>query len=482
MKLAQRITLLFVSMFLVVIAAFAVRTAHRELGIYEKHVATDLRFAARALEPAFIEVWRVEGKERALEVLRAADTGLAGMTVRWTPSTERPLAEDSVATVRSGTDGYVKFTLPIREQGLEAGAIELSRPLDRERDVLRRVIVDKALVALVMVGVTALLALFVGRVFLGRPIAALAEQARRIGAGDLSRRVGGAERRDELGELAAEMDAMCERLERARTHVASEHAARLQAVEQLRHADRLSTVGRLAAGVAHELGTPLNVVSGRAKMIANAAAKCDAVGENATIIQAQAQRMTKLIRQLLDFARRGESTKNAVEMSDLVRATAAILDPIVRKRGVELELELPGDGVVATVDRGQIEQVLTNLVVNGVDAMSGGGKLTVRLSTGPIGPGATDERAVVGRACCRIDVIDRGSGIGPSDIEHVFDPFFTTKDVGQGTGLGLSVAFGIVEEHGGSIVAASEPGQGSRFTVCLPLAREAADAQPGAGP
>jgi signal transduction histidine kinase len=285
-------------------------------------------------------------------------------------------------------------------------------------------------------------------------VRALVEKARRVGAGDFSGPLV-TTRSDELGLLAGELNAMCDRLASARDELARATEARFAAVQQLRHADRLSTVGLLSAGIAHELGTPLNVVSGRAAIIAErtAANGDDAVAKDAAIIQEQAQRMTRITRQLLDFARAGSPKRARVEIGALTRDTAELLASLAQKRGVTLDVAAPA-AAFAHVDASQVQQALTNLIVNAVHASGRGQR--VRL--------AVEERA--GRAS--IAVIDEGIGMDEVTVKNLFVPFFTTKDVGEGTGLGLAVAWGLVVDNGGHIAVASTKGAGSTFTIDLP--------------
>jgi signal transduction histidine kinase len=271
--------------------------------------------------------------------------------------------------------------------------------------------------------------------------------------------------RDELDTLGAAMNQMGEMLQRARQQIAEETAARLATLEHLRHADRLTTVGKLASGVAHELGTPLNVVLGRAKMISSGEAVGEEVGECARIISQQAQHMTRIIRQLLDFARRRAPQRSPEDLSLLVGRTLSLLKPMAHKRSVSLASEVP-ESLMLEVDAGQLQQVLTNLVMNGLQAMKNPGTLHVRAeptrATPPADVGGPEADWL------RLDVQDEGEGISAENLPHIFEPFFTTKDVGEGTGLGLSVSYGIIRDHGGWIAVRSEPGQGSCFSIYLP--------------
>jgi signal transduction histidine kinase len=269
-----------------------------------------------------------------------------------------------------------------------------------------------------------------------------------------------------MGELAGEMNAMCERLLKAKERIEAETGARIAALDQLRHADRLSTVGKLASGLAHELGTPLNVVVGRARMIQSGEAQGDEARTCAGIVVAQSENMTRIIRQLLDFARRRRPTKSQEDLARIGRQTLSMLAPMSQKKGLTVDFVANGEPALAQVDAAQVQQALTNLVVNAIQAAPEGGSVAV---------GVTAERAqpppdMGGEAttCWRLYVKDDGAGIKAEALDHLFEPFYTTKGVGEGTGLGLSVAYGIVREHGGWIGVETQVGKGSCFSIWLP--------------
>jgi signal transduction histidine kinase len=360
-------------------------------------------------------------------------------------------------------------TVPLEIPGLPGAVLQIAESLGHERRLaashLRRTLATAA-VGVLACGVVAWL---VGVRLVGRPVAALVAKARRIGGGDFSAPLelsGG----DELSLLAREMNATAERLDAAKRQLATESAARIAALEQLRHADRLTTVGKLASGLAHELGTPLNVVSGRAAMIASREVEDpQETVACARIVCEQAERMTAIVRQLLDFARRRGVEKVEADVVQLVRETAGLLEPLAARRGVELvDASEPSDArLLARLDPGRIQQALTNLVVNAIQATRAGGCVRVRALGQDFAPETGDERRA-GRYAV-LEVSDDGEGIPADRLAVIFDPFFTTKGVGEGSGLGLSVAHGIVEEHGGWIDVRSTPGIGSCFRICLPL-------------
>jgi signal transduction histidine kinase len=368
---------------------------------------------------------------------------------------------DAVHIVRDdGAGDERQFTyVALRVPGERSAALELSEPLRFQRSFLRRTELQVLGTLAILIVLGAGVAIWIGVILIGRPLRQLTEQARRIGTGDLSRRIA-ISQRDEIGTLARELNATCDRLALANERVRAETEARLAALEQLRHADRLKTVGQLASAMAHELGTPLNVVGGRAKLIASGGLTPGEIDENAQIIAGQADRMTGIIRQLLDFARRRDLKRTTGDLRDLVRRTLEMLAVLARTRRVTVSVDLPDEPALVATDPGQLQQAIANVVVNGIQAMPGGGCLRVGVARDASAP---DPDAY------RITVEDEGVGIAPEHVPHLFEPFFTTKGVGEGTGLGLAVAYGIVAEHGGRIDVTSKPGRGSRFDIVLPV-------------
>ena len=251
-------------------------------------------------------------------------------------------------------------------------------------------------------------------------------------------------------------------LDRLHVHVEREQAERRLAVDQLRHGERLKMIGTLAAGVAHELGTPLNVIAGCAEILAEDL-KDPAVHRRTHMILDQTAKISTIIRQLLDFGHRGGIARATVDVNALVKSTSEMLQSTARKRGQTIVLET-GAAAHVTASGSELEQVLSNLILNGLQAMDGAGCIRLRTSIEQ----RVDPRGVPHPVAC-IAVTDEGRGIPADDLARIFDPFFTTKGVGEGTGLGLSVSYGIVRDHGGSIEVTSEPRHGSRFTVVLPL-------------
>jgi signal transduction histidine kinase len=421
-------------------------------------------------------LWDVQGEQAAMELIYSARGSDSGTSVRWVSldSVRDPIVPDSVrASLSRGQvvdildkeANLIRHFVPVYYASRPAAGLELRHSLGVYQQSASEISAELVWASVLSMFVYAGVALLVSHELVGRPLRKLTELARTVARGDLTHRVK-LRQNDEISRLGDEMNRMCDELEAARARVMKESDARLRAVEQLRHADRLNTVGKLAAGVAHELGTPLNVISGRASMIVTGEATGPEVGEYAEIIVAQADRMTRIIRQLLAFARQRSTERARVDLVQVVREAAELLSPIAKSQRVTIEVVADQERVEAVVDAARMQQVVTNLVMNGIQAMAGGGQLLVHVGRGDA---AVPEQTVSGAMKCNyIRVQDQGVGITPEILPHIFEPFFTTKDIGEGSGLGLSVSYGIVREHGGWIDVSSRPGSGAALTVFLP--------------
>ncbi|UCE18702.1 MAG: GAF domain-containing protein [Gemmatimonadota bacterium] len=225
--------------------------------------------------------------------------------------------------------------------------------------------------------------------------------------------------------------------------------------EQLRHADRLATIGQLAAGVAHELNEPLGNILGFAQLIGKDAQLAEQIRHDIERIEKASLHAREVIKKLMTFARQTPPQKGTVNVNRLVAEGLSFIESRCAKEGVELERILSPVVQEIKGDQSQLHQVLVNLVVNAIQAMPEGGKLTIRTTQ--------TESSVV------LIVEDTGSGMTEDVMRQIFVPFFTTKDVGQGTGLGLAVVHGIVTSHEGTINVESKVGHGTRFEVRLPV-------------
>jgi signal transduction histidine kinase len=466
MKIVPKLTLALMAGICLILGVNGYFRIRRERAFFEVERARDHEMIGRSLASATAAVWKSDGEQAAIQAIGAVDAHFTTIRVHWLSSLSptglaidpgaldrTPAGQPVTHIVRDSQAGALWSTyVPLEVGGVRRGFIELSEPSTNEKRFLRSTIADTVMMALALVAVSTVLSFVMGQWLVGTPVRILSEKARRIGRGDFSGPVV-LRHRDELSELAREMNSMCERL--------------VTTVAQLRHADRLSTVGKLASGVAHELGTPLNVVGARARMIMEGEATADESKDYARIIVGATDRMTKTIRQVLQFARRGGVQRAGHDLRELVHGGIELLRPLADKRQVRLELTPSDDDVSMNIDAGQIEQVVTNLVMNSIQAMPRGG--AVQLSVGRVLAEAPAEMGGKKTECLCLQVKDQGEGVAPEHLPHIFEPFFTTKDVGEGTGLGLAVSYGIIREHGGWIAVESEPHVGTTFSVFLPV-------------
>jgi len=257
----------------------------------------------------------------------------------------------------------------------------------------------------------------------------------------------------ELSTLAHSLNTMLDAIERAEQEIQERRNTQLELEERLRHSEKLAAIGRLAAGIAHELGAPLSVVDGRARRVLKAEGLTEKQQGNLEDIRQEVQRMSHIVRQLLDFGRVSSRDRRSASPYSLASASLEQVRELAESRSVALEIK--GDEAVPglKVDRIRIEQVLVNLLRNAVQAPD--------VSHVRVGWQAQDKGVL-------FSVEDDGPGIDPANQSRLFEPFFTTKSVGEGTGLGLAVAHGIVNEHHGWIQADSSELGGACFQFWLP--------------
>ncbi|MFH1464372.1 MAG: cache domain-containing protein [Pseudomonadota bacterium] len=346
-------------------------------------------------------------------------------------------------------DWYLTAYEPIRDpQGDVIGALYvgvLEAPYQRQRLLLALVFL--AFVACTTLASLALLVYATRQVL--HPIGRVVAMSQRVVQGDLTARVG-LEAPGELGQLCRAVDEMAEAVRKREERLVQLTQA------QLYQSEKLASIGRLAAGIAHEINNPLTGVLTFAHLLREKPHLTEEDLADLEVICKETARVRDIVRGLLDFARESPSHRLAVDLNQLVQETIRLLRTQKVFRGLRIELRLDPDLPSLHADPNQLKQVLLNLTLNACEAMSGGGVLAV------------ETRVAGGHA--ELSVQDTGCGIPAENMDKLFDPFFTTKPVGKGTGLGLSVTYGIVQAHGGLIKVLSRPGEGSTFTVELPLA------------
>ena len=313
------------------------------------------------------------------------------------------------------------------------------------------------------------------RWFIHEPMSGIEKTMRRVADGDLGARAP-VMRDDEIGAVARGLNEMLARMQNFNVelqHKVSEATQELRGKneelvasyqrvfelrEALARAQQMATVGQMAANVAHQIGTPLNLISGYVQMVMEQEGAESPAPRRLRIVQEQITKVASIVRTMLDHARR-PSPKEPTDIAELVRRVAAVARPKLDASGVRLDLQVSDDLPLVQADAVQLELALLNLITNSLDAMPGGGVASIAVSSIDNG--------------VRIGVADTGTGIEPSLLPRIFEPWVTTKAAGHGTGLGLSIARDVVTAHGGTISASSAEGAGALFTIDLPTAMEA---------
>lgn len=471
MKLALKFSVAVTAGIGLILAAEGVLHVHRIAALQEAEIREDLTTLGETLANAVADAWAMGGHSRALAFIGRVNDRGERTHVRLLPpeGVEDPSAEPSVSLLSTKDDWHVVTLAPVLSNGETVAVLEIERQLPMERKYfasIRRTQIGTTIAAAIVSGG---IALALGFWLIARPIGKLSDLARGVAEGDFTLR-SDVNQDDEIGQLAQELDAMTDQLARSHERVRAERHARTEALEKLRHADRLSTVGRLASSMAHELGTPLNIVSGRATMIASDDAVPEEARQNARRIAEQAKRITGTIREILDFARQKTLERTETSIGDVLNDAVSLMEPILDDKGVAVEIE-GSRKLVAPIDSGKILQVLTNLMMNAIHAMPGGGRITLRAGQRQVAD--PKDRHARGGDFVVVEVEDEGVGIPDDRLDDIFKAFFTTKKAGTGTGLGLSVCHGIVREHGGWIEVESEVGRRTCFRVYLPQEGEA---------
>ena len=243
-------------------------------------------------------------------------------------------------------------------------------------------------------------------------------------------------------------------------HTVDDVTEQVRREEDFQRREHLASIGLLASGIAHEVNTPLTGISSYTQLLLEARSPEDPDYPILRTIEQQTMRAAGIASSLLNFARQADGDYHPIDAGAMAAETLQLFEPHLRGKRIELRQEIEAPLPHVHGNRGRLQQVLMNLLLNAVDAMPRGGVVTVRASSSG------------GRV--RIQVSDTGVGIATEHLEKIYDPFYTTKPRGQGTGLGLSVSYGIVKEHAGTLSAESTPGEGSRFTISLPIAEATA--------
>lgn len=395
------------------------------------------------------------------------------------PATPDELVRDALArgeatsTLMASASGRVlRYVQPFRWPGGRVGGIEVRQTLAGMEKEFRRAIRQNIFSRLVFLAFFVLSVVALTRWNIVRPIRALIAGARAVGRGDLGERIR-VTRRDEIGQLADEFNRMAANLAAAHDALLHQTEERLRLEGEVQQTQKLGAVGMLAAEVAHEIGTPLNIISGRAEVLGRFIGREDPGRRHLDVILKQTERISGIIRALLDYTRPRRPSLRPEAILPIIGRVADLLLERSRRSGVRIALDLPVGLPPVLGDADHLQQLFLNLLKNALDASASGG--TVRLTTGPEPHLPPEGRAGIVRGeakgeCLAIHMEDGGKGLTADQLNHVFEPFFSTKGRGQGTGLGLPIVEEIVRAHRGEIEMLSIPDKGTEVIVRLPLA------------
>jgi signal transduction histidine kinase len=381
MKITGKLVLAVLASTALVFAINGYLRAQREVAAFQVDMVQDAQMLGQVFEKVLADVWLMHGQTRVLQLVADANASTSQRRFRWLSLDTMAaglqgleLEPRQIAALQQGKsvlatarDAHRQTALhlfvPVRAGHAIPGVLEIAESFAPVRTYVHQTIVRTVVTWVGLVALSGSLLLLIGVGMIGRPMRRVIEKTRRVGTGDLDGALD-VRTHDEFAEVAAALNQMCEQLKASQAAVHTEMEARLQTLEQLRHADRLKTIGTLVSGMAHELGTPLNVVSGRADLIASGRLSPAEVTDSARIIKEQVQRMTGIIRQLLDFARRKTPKRTATDLRALAQHTLDMLEPLAEQQCAVLALQADEVPVRVRIDAGQMQQVLINLVTN----------------------------------------------------------------------------------------------------------------------
>lgn len=483
-SLASKLTLALSAVALVVFASVGAWQLDAESRDLRAALERDVRLLGRSLEVAFENALRDRQGEDVEETLReleridpvvdifvyaengallAASTGAVERARFAAGGTAPGLRYDPPQDPRE-----IELAMPLQiSRGRPPATLVVVRPLDEMRRDLRATRIRIATSVAAFAAVLAVLTMVLARYWVSRPLARMVVRMRRVKAGDLENDP--AERtNDEVGHTLDEFDALVTELREARERLQSEADRRLRLEEGLRDLDKLATVGQLAAGLAHEIGSPLQILEGRLASLEHKADDPSETRRLARISLEHARRITRIVSQLTSLAKRRAPRADELDAAASVRLVVELLEGEARRRGVTLSLRAPSDRLPTVGDGDHLQQLALNLLRNALEATPSGGQVEVSIEPMEfMDPGGSAHSGI------RLVVRDTGRGMDAETLDRAFEPFFTTRVREGGTGLGLAVVKGLADAQGGRVEVDSSPGRGTQFRIELPAARRA---------
>ena len=472
MRIGTRLTIVLMLCVMPVIAAYTYWTVAQS-NVYVNELKQSARAISSGLAPSVDEELVAQEFEKIGDAFRKMDAeGTRSAILRkdgtlWYSLPDFPAELVDAARVQlaqhqpaefgptSGAKNWFCELVPMKGQGGEVIGylLEVQDWTKVARDNRARSIAS-IVVAFVLLGLIAtVIPLTVNR-YVSRPLADLSAKVMKFSAKDSDREG------SEVELLSEEFRRLDQQLNRARIDLEDRHRRELELERELQRADRLATIGALASGLAHEIGTPMGVIRVRAESLQNDETTSADSRVKLGIIVRQIDRIARIVRMLLDYARKSESHKAVCDLRTIAERAMTLLEPEAARRGVRTVARLGENPLMVNCDADQLEQVFVNLIMNALDAMNrSGGTLRVTANSEKSNNGA--------RATLAFE--DTGAGVAPEHEDRLFTPFFTTKEPGKGTGMGLAVSQSIVREHDGEITFSTNA-SGSRFVVAIPMA------------
>jgi hypothetical protein len=470
-----------------------VRTYIREKGFY------DLFIVDHQLNPVASKKPELANKpSNVLLLKKAIDTGASNVEI------------EKSATFLSAKYNKMVLYSPLWHQGKIIGGFQIEVPIE---DLMISLLESKKVILITIV-LDALVLIIFGSFLLSRilvkPIKDLVQLTRKISEGDFSQKIE-VTSKNEIGQLIGSFNRMIERLranqeslENYLESLESAHNQLKQAQEELIRTEKLASIGRFAAGVAHEVGNPLGAILGYTSILQKDGMDREESKDYLKRIEKEIERINQIVRELLNFARPSKFEITDVKINKVIESTLSLLSYQKDFKNIETQLNLQPDLPMIKGDESQLSQVFINIILNAIDAMPNGGMLSIQTKIHFMENMAVDRLQRIyprrrrsdpmesdyshlrmadpfaallkkfseGDRLVQIRISDTGIGIKKEDLENIFDPFFTTKAPDKGTGLGLSISLRIVESLGGEIKVESEEGKGTTFEVYFPVAQK----------
>jgi signal transduction histidine kinase len=480
-RVGTRVTFVLLLALAPAVATYTYWSVKRSTRTYINDLKRETRATTRGLAPALENEIREGRWDQIRSVLaristEGTESALLGRDGKlWYAPHDFPseLIPNSREFKHASSKGFVEFERNAIERQWFCRLITLSNPsgqlvgylllaqdwTDINNDLRARTKVSIAAALVLVAGIATIIPLVVRR-YVSRPLAELTEKVTRFSKeGEFAKGPAA----DEVRLLTEEFWSLDDQLVKARADLVERHRRELELERRLQHAERLATIGTLASGLAHEIGTPMGVIRARAEYLLQFNPPPAKSQQGLEIIVGQSDRISRIVRMLLNYARPRESVRVACDVRTIIEHALGLVETEAVRRNVAVVKELGDKPLIVECDGDQLQQVFVNLAINALDAMAiNGGTFRVTAETQN-----SDPRL-------KITFEDTGTGVSPEHRGSVFDPFFTTKEPGKGTGMGLAVSQSIMRDHNGEITFDSGP-SGTRFYVTLPMTQTNVD-------